>query len=77
MIDQFIAKQLCIDATALWPSLSMEERKYLIGNLKSKDINQDLTSLYDMMSTEEKMMVNPEGRHTITYVSNKRKGEKR
>lgn len=77
MIDQFMAEQLCIDATALWPTLSMDERKYLIGNLKSKDVNQDLTSLYDMMSTEEKMMVNPEGRHTITYVSNKRKGEKR
>lgn len=76
MIDQFIAKQICIDATVLWPHLSMAERKNLIGNLVSKDVDQDLSRLYDMMSSEEKMMVNPEGSHTITYVSNKRKGEK-
>ena len=76
MIDQIMAKQLRIDINYLWPHLSVAERKYLIGNLMSKDINQDLSSLYDMMSMEEKMMVKLEGRSKITYVSKKRKGEK-
>ncbi|MBU1093253.1 MAG: helix-turn-helix domain-containing protein [Firmicutes bacterium] len=76
MVDQFIAKQLCVDVTILWPYLSVVERKYLIGNFKSKDMDQELLNLYDLMSREEKMMVNPEGRSTITYVSKKRKGEK-
>ena len=76
MIDQLIAKQLSLNYYSLWPYLSVEERKYFIGNMKSKESDQNLLTLYDMMSNEEKMMVNLKGKQTITYVSNKRKGEK-
>ena len=76
MIDQLIAKQLSLNYYSLWPYLSVEERKYFIGNMKSKESDQNLLTLYDMMSNEEKMMVNLEGKQTITYVSKKRKGEK-
>ncbi|TNF07635.1 MAG: XRE family transcriptional regulator [Bacillota bacterium] len=75
MIDQMITKQLSIDVNLLWPYLSVVERKYLIGNFMSKDMDSDLFTLYDMMTTEEKMMVHPEGRTNI-IVKNKRKGEK-
>ena len=68
MIDQIITKQLSIDVNLLWPYLSVAERKYLIGNFISKDMAEDLSTLYYMMSSEEQMMVNLNGRRTITYL---------
>ena len=75
MIDQIITKQINIDVNLLWPYLSLAERKYLIGNFMSKDMNRDLSTLYDMMSNEEKMMVYPKER-TITYVKKINEKEK-
>jgi len=76
MIDQLMSKQICLNEVALWPYLSIDERKYFIGNITSKSMDHDLSTLYSMMSNEEKMMVNRDGYRTMTYVSNSKKGEK-
>ncbi|MDD3127270.1 MAG: hypothetical protein PHT27_06615, partial [Candidatus Izemoplasmatales bacterium] len=76
IIDQLITRQLKLDADMLWPYLSISERKYLLGNFISKNIDQNLSSIYDMMSTEEKMMMDSKHEKTFMYIINKQKGEK-
>ena len=54
MIDQVLSGYLRLDIQSLWPYLSKAERKYLLGNMVSKDMDKDIERIYDMMSTEEK-----------------------
>ena len=77
MIDQVLGGYLHIDTVALWPFLSMVERKYLLGNMKSKDMDKNIEQIYDMMSTEERLMLDQDYLITHTHVARKnKKGEK-
>ena len=77
MIDQVLGGYLRIDTVALWPFLSMVERKYLLGNMKSKDMDKNIEQIYDMMSTEERLMLDQDYLITHTHVARKnKKGEK-
>lgn len=77
MIDQVLGGYLRIDTVALWPFLSMVERKYLLGNMKSKDMDKNIEQIYDMMSTEERLMLDQDYLITNTHVARKnKKGEK-
>lgn len=77
MIDQVLGGYLHIDTVALWPFLSMVERKYLLGNMKSKDMDKNIEQIYDMMSTEERLMLDQDYLITNTHVARKnKKGEK-
>lgn len=76
MIDQMLRSKIDLRVDMLWPYLNVSERKYIIGNYKSKNMNKDLSTLYDMMSTEERLMVMSLCEPPITHVKNKRKGEK-
>jgi len=77
MIDQVLSGFLNIEIHLLWPYLSKAERKYLLGNIVSKEKGKDIEKIYDMMTTEEQMMVNVKGNYIITrsYVSKKSKKE--
>jgi len=76
MIDQIMNKMIDIDLNRLWPYMSIGERKYLLGNLVSKEMDQDIHTLYEMMSTEEQMMVNVDGQYIIRHQKKFKKGEK-
>jgi hypothetical protein len=50
----------------------------LLGNLLSKDMDKELEDLYQMMSTDEKLMVNLDQHHLVSYdkvLRKKSKGE--
>lgn len=77
MIDQVFGGYLHLDIQTLWPYLSMVERKYLLGNMKSKNMDKNIENIYDMMSTEERLMIEQDYLLTHTYIERKnKKGEK-
>ena len=57
MIDQVLHHVIKLKIDSLWPCLSPEERIYVIGNMLSKGMNQELMCVYQMMTTEEKQMI--------------------
>jgi transcriptional regulator with XRE-family HTH domain len=61
MINQVLNGYLKVDNHMLWPYLSNQERKHFLGNMLSKNMDQDLENLYGMMSTEERLMINIDG----------------
>jgi transcriptional regulator with XRE-family HTH domain len=71
MIDQVLCGSLRCAIHDLWPCLSTTERRYVIGNLKSKDMDKNIEMIYDMMSTEEQMMVSDDYSVTRTHISRK------
>ena len=76
MIDQFMSGKINLDVQLLWPYMSMVERRYLLGNLISKEMDKDLNALHHMMSEEEQMMLFNEEGLNIIHLNKQRKGEK-
>ncbi|BCR35146.1 helix-turn-helix transcriptional regulator [Mariniplasma anaerobium] len=75
MINQVLNGHLKLDTQMLWPYLSRAERKYLLGNMKSKDIDKNIENLYDMMSTEERLMMNMDWNHHVLKKTKKEKNK--
>jgi len=58
MIDQVLHQLIKLDMNALWICLSPDERMYVIANMLSKGLKEELFSLVHMMTNEEKKMMN-------------------
>ncbi len=68
MIDQILSHQVGIKILSLWPYASVKERKYILENVLSKGTDELLTSLYALLTNEERLMVGSnKGYHTYVY----------
>jgi transcriptional regulator with XRE-family HTH domain len=75
IIDQFFSGKINIQVHMLWPCLSLAEREYLLGNLISKDMDQNIDMLYNMMTLEEKMMTKSKRKEKNIHINKRKKGD--
>jgi len=57
ILDQWLGMKIQIDLLSFWPMLSLEERTYLLANILSKKMHQEIDQIIHLLSPEEKMMI--------------------
>lgn len=77
VIDQVLSYQINMDIIALWPYASINERKYILKSMISKEDQDMMRDIYPMLNDEERGMVAGRVDHYVFYRNKKSKKKER